>query len=139
MTGTVSPRKWGGPELTGTSGLSALWARIGYRRSISPTPGLIGDVNRFENPDTGLYPNEDGQAPEWGINEEYLSASLRSNHRFGGSQFTPYAAGRYNLLLGVVDEGHAGLRLRRGGHAVESEIYYSVPTFDGGVRRIGKR
>lgn len=116
-----------------TSGLDRIWARLTYRRSMSQTPGLIGDVDRFEYPDTGLYPNENGQAPAWGVNEELLAASMRTHHDLAGGrgQITPYAALRYNGLVATVDEGHLGMRLRYGAHSVEPELYYSFPTFDG--------
>jgi hypothetical protein len=116
-----------------TRGLSWLWARLAYRRSMSATPGLIGPVDRFENPDTGLYPNELGQAPGWGVNEERLSASLRSNHFFAGEtgQITPYGALRYSVLFAALDQGHLGVRLRYGAHSLEPELFYSLPLFDG--------
>jgi hypothetical protein len=44
---------------------------------------------------------------------------------------TPYAAVRYSLLHGLVDEALAGTRLRLGSHSIEPELYYSFPTFDG--------
>jgi len=114
-------------------GLGNVWARLAYRRSQSPTPGIIGDVDRNEFPDVGLYPNEEGQAPPWGVNEERVSATVRTKFGFakGKGQVVPYAAARYSLLHGLVDEAHAGSRLRYGAHSVEGEAYYSFPTFDG--------
>ncbi len=108
-------------------------ARLSYRRSVSRTPGVIGDVDRFDNPDTGLYPNEDGRAPDWGVNEERMTASVRANFWYGKSkgQVTPYAAARYSLLHGLADEYHAGVRWRHGAHSVAPEYFYSFPTFDG--------
>lgn len=116
-----------------TRGWSWLWARIDYRRSSSPTPGLIGPVDRFEHADTGLYPNELGQAPGWGVNEEHAGASARLDRRVAGDRvdLSPHAAVRYSLLHALVDEAHAGIRARMDGHTVEPEIYYSRPTFDG--------
>ena len=114
-----------------TVDLGRVWARLAYRRAMSPRPGLIGPADRFEYPDTGLYPNEAGQAPGWGVNEERVAATVRANVEVAGAQVTPHAAGRYDLLLGTVDEAHAGVRVRRGVHAVEPEIYYSLPSFDG--------
>ena len=113
--------------------MANVWARVSYRRSQSPTPGLIGPIDRFPYPDTGLYPNENGQTPGWGVNEERLSATVRSHHRFakGRGQITPYAAIRYNALLGLVDEQHTGVRVRHGAHLVEPEYFYSFPSFDG--------
>lgn len=114
-----------------TVDLGPVWARLGYRRSMSPTPGLIGPADRFEYPDTGLYPDEVDQAPGWGVNEERVAATVRANIDVAGTQITPHAAGRYDLLLGAVDEAHAGVRVQRGMHAVEPELYYSLPSFDG--------
>jgi hypothetical protein len=45
--------------------------------------------------------------------------------------WVPYAAARYSLLHGLFDEAHAGLRVGKNAHSLESEIFYSVPTFDG--------
>lgn len=114
-----------------TTAFERVWARLAYRRSMSPTPGLIGPVDRFDAPDTGLYPDESGQAPGWGVNEERVAASARANLMWGRAQLTPHAAGRYDLLVGTLDEVHAGVRVRRGAHAVEPEVYYSMPVFDG--------
>lgn len=108
-------------------------ARVSYRRTVSPTPGLIGDPNRQDPPDVGYYPNEQGQAPGWGVNEERLSVTARAPLSFSRSrgQATPYVATRYSLLHGLIDEAHAGVRLRYDIHSVEPEIYYQFPTFDG--------
>ena len=116
-----------------TIDLGAVWARVAYRKSVSKTPGVIGLVDRFEFDDVGLYPNEIGQAPDWGVNEERLSATVRANIWFakGKGRVTPYAAARYSALHGLIDEGHAGARFRYGAHSVEPEVFYSFPTFDG--------
>ena len=117
--------------------VASVWARIGYRRSLSPTPGLIGPVDRFPNPDTGLYPNEDGQLPDWGVNEDKLSATVRAHRSAlkGRADITPYAGIRYNALAGVIDEQHTGVRLhyraKKLAHTLEPEYFYSFPTFDG--------
>jgi hypothetical protein len=114
-----------------------IWARVAYRRSVSQTVGVIGAVDRLDYPDRGLYPDEDGSLPGWGTNEERLAASLRASlvqrDRRGRvtAEASPYAALRYSLLHGIVDEAHAGVALRRGAHRLEPEIFYSVPTFDG--------
>lgn len=116
-----------------TAGLERLFARVGYRRSQSRTPGLIGDPDRFDPPDVGFYPNEHGQAPPWGVNEEMVAATVRYRFDYGRGkgQVTPYAAARYSLLHALIDEGHVGARVRYGAHSVEPEVYYSFPTFDG--------
>lgn len=110
-----------------------VWARVSYRRSVSPTPGPVGPVDRFENPDTGVYPNELGQAPDWGVNEDKLSASVRVLRTFAGGRgrLVPYAAVRYNALLGIIDEQHTGVSLRYRAHTLEPEYFYSFPSFDG--------
>jgi|GEM_PF-897720 len=116
-----------------TSGLDKVWARLAYRRSQSPSPGVIGDPFRYEYEDLGYYPNEVGQAPDWGVNEERVSASVRTQVDVAGGrgELVPYAAARYSLLHGLFDQAHSGLQARYGAHSVEGEVYYSFPTFDG--------
>ncbi len=114
-------------------GRAGVWGRLEYRRATSRRPGLIGPADRFDNPDRGYYPNESGTLGRWGINEEVLSASLRAQVDIAGGrgQIGPYVAGRYDRLIGAVGEAHAGLRLRYDAHAIEPEVYYSAPSFDG--------
>ncbi len=114
-----------------TDGARWGFARLGYRRSQSRTPGLIGPADRLDFPDAGLYPNESGQAPAWGVDEELASAVVRVTTRAGGVTLEPWAQARWSLLHGVLDESQAGVRLVRGAHALEPEIARSVPTFDG--------
>lgn len=113
--------------------LGPVWARASYRRSVSRSPGLIGPIDRFEFPDTGLYPDENDQTPDWGTNEERLAATVRGNVRIadGKGRITPQLAGRYSFLHGLVDQAHASVRLTWGAHHLEPEVYYSFPTFDG--------
>jgi hypothetical protein len=115
-----------------TEGLPVV-ARLVYRRSVSPTPGLIGPVDRYDAPDVGFYPSERTPAPTWGVNEERVALSIRSVHHFLGARgrLTPFAAARYSLLHAVFDDVLAGFELRLGAHAVATEVYRSVPTFDG--------
>lgn len=115
-----------------TEGLPSLQARLSYRRSQSTRPGIIDDVGRLDNPDLGYYPNE-GQAPgKWGVNEERLALTLRSQQKLGRNiRLVPFVGVRYSLLHGLVDEAHAGVQAGRGAHRVEAEAFYSVPTFDG--------
>lgn len=108
-----------------------LHLRIAYRRALSPTPYLIGPVDRFDVPDRGYYPDEVGQAPAWGTNEEVVTASARAAFELGPLAVAPHGAARYSLLHGLLDEVHAGVRLVAGRHAIEPEVYYVVPTFDG--------
>ncbi len=110
-----------------------LKARLSYRRSVSRTPGIIGGVNDLDEPDVGFYPDEFGQAPKWGVNEERISLSLRYTHQLsrGKGRVVPFGAGRYSLLHGIADEAHGGVRFVWGPHTVSPEYYYSFPTFDG--------
>jgi hypothetical protein len=110
-----------------------VWARLAYRRTQSKTVGLIGPADRFMYEDRGLYPDELGQAPKWGVNEERVAATVRATRRFdrGRGRVTPHAAVRYSLLHGLVDEWHAGVRLRYRSHGLEPEVFHSFPTFDG--------
>lgn len=114
-----------------TEGLRRGFARLAYRRSMSRTPGLIGPIDRLDFPDQGVYPDEVGQAPGWGVDEEHLAAVARGQARLGGVALEPWLAARWSLLHAVVDEAQAGVRLRRGAHALEPEVARSVPTFDG--------
>lgn len=114
-----------------TEDLRGVFARVAYRRTQSRTPGLIGPVDRLDFPDVGVYPDEVGQAPAWGVDEEHASAVVRVTRRARGVEIEPWAQARYSLLHGVADEAQAGVRVRRGPHALEPEIARSVPTFDG--------
>lgn len=114
-----------------TAGWRRGFARVAYRRSQSRTPGLIGPVDRLDFPDAGVYPDELGQAPGWGVDEEHLAAVARAAVRAGRVAIEPWAQARWSLLHGVVDEAQAGLRLVRGAHRLEPEVARSLPTFDG--------
>lgn len=115
-----------------TEGIKSFIARLSYRRSQSKTTGLLGEPDRLDFEDLGLYPNEMGQAPRWGVNEERISASVRMPFRLESKlAIVPYVAARYSLLHGLLDEAHGGLRVAKFGHSLESELFYSVPTFDG--------
>jgi len=104
---------------------------IGYRRTWSETFGLIDTRDRLQYPDLGLYPNDYGQAPESGVNEERLHARAWGTLRRGAVRFEPYADVRFSLLHGLVDRADAGVRVRRGDHALEPAVEYFFPTFDG--------
>ncbi len=114
-----------------TSRLRRLGAEVGYRRTWSRTVGLIGEVDRLAFPDAGLYPNEAGQAPGSGLNEERLHARVHGELRAGGLALRPFANARVSLLHAVLDRADAGVRIERGRHAVEPAIEYFYPTFDG--------
>ena len=111
-----------------TSRLQHVHAELGYRRTWSDTVGLIGPVDRFPNPDTGLYPTT---APATGVNEERLWARASGDWHAGGFDLAPYAGVRYSLLHGLVDRGELGLRIAHGAHALEPAVEYFYPTFDG--------
>jgi hypothetical protein len=119
-----------------TAELHSIYARIVYRRSESRTVRSIYDpsctVAQCAN-DVGFYPNEWGQAPKWGVDEERVAATVRGSFDWSGgkAQASPWVAARYSLLHGLVDEAEAGVRLRWRDHAIEPEVAYFVPTFDG--------
>ena len=114
-------------------GLRRFNARLSYRRAVSPTTDLIGDRDRLDEPDVGLYPNEAGQAPDWGTNQERLALEARAPWDFarGRGQLEAHAAARYSLLHSVVDEALAGARVRWQSDAIEPELAWTFPTFDG--------
>jgi hypothetical protein len=116
-----------------TEGFHDVYARIMYRRSVSPTVGLIGPVDRLGTTDAGYYPNEYGQAPAWGVDEERVAATVRGNFTWAGGrgQASPWVAARYSLLDALIDQAEAGVRLRWGSHAIQPEVGYRFPTFDG--------
>jgi hypothetical protein len=114
-----------------TARLTHLTAEVGYRRTSSATVGLIGAVDRLRYPDLGLYPNDAGQAPSSGVDEERLYASVHGELRAGALAISPYGLARYSILHGAVDRATAGVRLRLGGHVLDPSIEYFFPTFDG--------
>jgi hypothetical protein len=106
-------------------------AEVGYRRTWSDTVGLIGDVNRLNTPDLGLYPNDYGQAPATGVDEERLYARAHADFKLGGLAIEPYGDARYSILHAAFDRADAGVRLRSGDHVLEPAVEYYYPTFDG--------
>jgi hypothetical protein len=118
-----------------TSHLRDVGAELGYRRTWSETVGLIDTVDRLDYPDRGLYPNENGQAPQSGVNEERVWARAWGKVRLGDAKapFTlePFGDVRFSLLHGLVDRADAGVRMRHGDHLVEPVVEYYFPTFDG--------
>ncbi|MCA9677815.1 MAG: hypothetical protein KC464_22520, partial [Myxococcales bacterium] len=113
-----------------TEGLRRVDARLSYRRSMSRTPGLIGAVDRLDYPDLGVYPDEAGQAPAWGTNEERLALRVAGKLAAAGVELRPWVGARWSLIHATVDEAIAAVRLRRGAHALEPEVARHVPTFD---------
>jgi hypothetical protein len=106
-------------------------AEVGYRRTWSSTVGLIGPADRLMTRDLGLYPDELGQAPGSGVDEERLWARAHGELRAHGVTVAPYADLRYSLLHAAVDRADAGVRLVRGDDSLEPSIAYFYPTFDG--------
>jgi hypothetical protein len=92
---------------------------------------VIGSVDRLDYPDVGLYPNDFGQAPATGVNEERLHARVHTDVHAGGVTLLPYADARYSLLHGVIDRADAGVRVQKGDHSIEPAVEYFFPTFDG--------
>jgi hypothetical protein len=114
-----------------TSRLRRFGAELGYRRTWSSTVGLIGDVDRLDFPDQGLYPDEFGQAPRRGVNEERLLARVHGELERHDIAFAPYAETRFSLLHAAIDRAIAGVRMTRGAHSIEPMVEYFLPTFDG--------
>ncbi|MEO8699626.1 MAG: hypothetical protein ABI867_06260 [Kofleriaceae bacterium] len=112
-----------------TSRTHGFGAELGYRRTWSSTVGVFGTVDRLSFPDQGLYPNEFGQAPDSGVDEEHLHA--RAHAELAGGRVQPYANLRFSLLHAAIDRADAGVRLKRGAHSLEPSIEYFLPTFDG--------
>jgi len=114
-----------------TARVRGFGAEVGYRRTWSETYGLIDGVERLAYPDLGLYPDEVGQAPASGVNEERLHARVHAELRRGALAISPYANARLSLLHAAVDRADVGVRVRRGEHSVEPTVGYFLPTFDG--------
>ncbi|HUJ60398.1 MAG TPA: hypothetical protein VLX92_17975 [Kofleriaceae bacterium] len=115
-----------------TIGSKRFGAELGYRRTWSDTVGLIGPVDRLQYPDLGLYPNDYGQAPSSGVNEERIYARVHGTFELGdATRLEPYADARYSLLDALFDRADAGLRLVHGASVLEPAVEYFYPTFDG--------
>jgi hypothetical protein len=114
-----------------TTPIHGFGAELGYRRTWSATAGLIGPVDRLAYPDLGLYPNDLGQAPASGVDEERLWARAHGALSAAGVAIAPYADLRYSLLHAAIDRADAGVRLTRGDHTLEPAVEYFYPTFDG--------
>jgi hypothetical protein len=114
-----------------TSRTKQFGIEVGYRRTQSDTVGLIGTVDRLDFPDLGLYPNDFGQAPATGVNEERVYARAHADFKSDELAVSPYADVRYSILNAVVDRGDVGVRLRHGDHVIEPAVEYFYPTFDG--------
>ena len=113
-----------------TEGLEQVSARLSYRRSHSDSPGLIGSEDRLDFADQGYYPFERELASS-GVTEERFALTVRGNVSAKKVRLTPYAAVRYSVLHGIIDEAHAGTKVQHHAHTLEPELFYSSPTFDG--------
>ncbi|MBS1120978.1 MAG: hypothetical protein H6Q90_3206 [Deltaproteobacteria bacterium] len=114
-----------------TSRTRRFGAELGYRRTWSSTVGLIGAVDRLDVADRGLYPNEFGQAPGRGVNEEHLHARLHGELAHGDLAIQPFGNARFSILHAAIDRLDAGVRLHDGAHSLEPTVEYFLPTFDG--------
>lgn len=114
-----------------TARVRGVGAELGYRRTWSRTVGRIGEIDRLEFADVGLYPNEFGQAPAMGVNEERVHARVHGRLRARGLDVRPYANARYSLLHRTFDRADAGVEIERGAHVIEPSVEYFFPTFDG--------
>lgn len=110
-------------------GVAWLDGRVEYRRTQSRTVGVIGDVDRLDHPDLGLYPDEAGQAPAWGVNDEAVALTARAR-RGGRIAVEPWLYGRYSLVQADLERAGFGVRVSRGAHAVEPELARARPSFD---------
>ncbi|MBP9086531.1 MAG: hypothetical protein KBG15_10470 [Kofleriaceae bacterium] len=114
-----------------TTGLGWIAAEAGYRRAWSDSVGLLGDVARLRYPDLGYYPNDNGQAPASGVNQEVGYWHVHGKTKVGAVSLQPYWDARYSLLHARVDRSVLGLRVARQAHAVDLSSQYMNPTFDG--------
>jgi hypothetical protein len=93
-------------------------AEVGYRRTWSDT--------------AAIYPDEFGQAPTTGLDEERVYARFHGDVDTGtGVMLEPYGDVRYSILHGVFDRADAGVRLKTGDSTIEPAVEYFYPTFDG--------
>ncbi|MEZ4401871.1 MAG: hypothetical protein R3B06_17715 [Kofleriaceae bacterium] len=113
-----------------TDRLRWLDARLAYRRTQARTVGVIGAVDRLDVADVGLYPNERGQAPAWGVTQEHLSASARATGRRGRLRYEPWGLVRYSLVHGAFERLGAGVQVQRGAHQLEPTVARTRPSLD---------
>jgi hypothetical protein len=93
-------------------GLRDVNARVSYMQTLS----LTGD------------PRAPGE-PKRGVIEEKVAVTA-SGRLFDG-RLVPWAAFRYNLLVGELDEAQVGARAQWGRHGASVEYVLAAPTFDG--------
>ena len=114
-----------------STGLGWLNAEVGYRRAWSDSVGLLGDVTRLRYPDLGLYPNDNGQAPASGVNQEVGYWHVHGKTKVGIATLQPYWDARYSLLHARLDRSVVGVRVAQRAHALDVSSQYLYPTFDG--------
>lgn len=126
-------QQWLAPQPTlGVSarltGVPDLQVRISYRHTFSPTA---------QTQAAGCAPGQ-GCAPAWGSIEDRLAGSAHG--RLLDGRLQGFAALRYDLLSGRLDEAQASLRgvlagsaaaTGRGQHTLSADYRYDVPTWDG--------
>ena len=98
-----------------TSRIHGFGAELGYRRTWSDTVG-------------GLYPNEFGQAPSTGVDEERVYARVHGELHAGDLAFEPYADARYSILNAVFDQRRCRRAVaRRRPRMLEPSLEYFYP------------
>jgi hypothetical protein len=101
-----------------THGIHGFSAEVGYRRTWSDS--------------AAIYPDEFGQLPPTGVDEERVFARAHGDFTTGdGVTVEPYGDLRYSILNGVFDRADFGVRLKTGDNTFEPAVEYYYPTFDG--------
>jgi hypothetical protein len=114
-----------------TSRVHGFGAELGYRRTWSDSVATLGPAQGIDQPPQPLYPNEFGQMPATGVNEERLYAHVHGEIAAGDVKLSPYGDARFSLLHAAFDRVDAGVRVRLHDHVIEPAIEYFFPTFDG--------
>ncbi len=113
-----------------TKDTGALQARAAYVRTMSSPFGLIGAPDRLEFPDTGLYPNEEGQLAKWSVNEEYIDANVSAHKQWGNVKTRLFAGSQFSLLHQDLTQAHLRISGKWKKSDLRAEAYRLVPTFD---------
>jgi len=107
---------------------------IGVSVATHAIPGFTGEVGyrRTWSDSAAIYPDEFGQAPSTGLDEERVYARAHGDFATGyGLTFEPYGDIRYSILNAVFDRADAGVRIKTGASTFEPAVEYFYPTFDG--------
>lgn len=99
-----------------THGTRDFSAEIGYRRTWSSS--------------AEIYPDEFGQLPSSGVDEERVFARAHGDVHAGSVTVEPYGDVRYSIVNGVFDRADAGVRVKVGNSTIEPAVDYFYPTFD---------